>query len=76
MTLSPDLVFTRIRNRKSYEMWKKAYKFLSENHTTEEILLYFHDLLDSMHAYGSSTLSEFSHESLRLVVLDGGSITV
>jgi len=57
-----------IRHRGSYREWKGISEFLDTKPSKAEILKRMHQLLDDHSAYGSMTQSNYSRESLELVL--------
>jgi len=62
----------RIRNRKTYGMWKSILAFLNTDPTKAQILERFFTELDSKRAFRSATAAEYAFESLELLLKDEG----
>jgi len=60
----------RIRERASYEMFKKLLDFLNTNPSREEVLKAVYNLLDSRRLFGSERNAGTAYESLKQVLSD------
>ncbi len=60
----------RIRKRATYARWTRFLDFLRTKPSEEAILLYVHNMLDDMYAYGTETIAKASYESLKQVLED------
>lgn len=58
-----------IRYRKSYMMWTNVLGY-HRKYGEKEFLLYLHRLIDSYHAFGSQSASDYSRESLEQFIKD------
>lgn len=60
----------KIRARYSYDYWQKLLRFLQRNPNNKTILRKFHEIIDDYHGFKSQTNSNYSKESLELVLKD------
>jgi len=58
----------RIKQRKSYAHWKKWFEFLKRNPNSEDIMRKVHRTIDAHKGYHSQRNSDYSKESLNLLL--------
>ena len=65
-----EVGLSRIRQRKSYKMFKKWLQFLNRKPSRRTILKRLYEELDGRYAFGSERNSAFACESLELLASD------
>jgi hypothetical protein len=67
-----NLNLNRVRKRRSFDFWKNLLEFLKSEPDKREVLFKIWEILDTYQAFGSETNSNYSLESLALVLKENG----
>jgi hypothetical protein len=67
-----NLNLNQVRKRRSFEFWKNLLEFLKSQPDKKEVLFKIWEILDSYRAFKSKTNSNYSLESLAVVLKSDG----